>query len=206
LLSLDRSGTGICGSCTRTTTVLLAFGGKGFLVFRLLPRHRRLQSQTYGAPAAALLFIFLLFLFGRGHNEPVGGFVAGLVAGAAWILDALAHDTAQARRAQHVQPQCLTGWGRLAALTGDLIGLLLGQPFLTGEWIKLELPGFGAIDLGTPLLFDLGVGWASVAGVAGAGPGSGAGRGDGGGRQGLRRRGEPRTAAGEGRALGNPLA
>jgi len=111
-----------------------------------------------------LLFLFSLFLLGRGHNEPGGGFVAGLVAGAAWILDALANDTAQARRALHVQPQCLIGWGLLAALTSGWIGLVLGQPFLTGQWIKLKLPGVGAFDLGTPLLFDLGV-YLAVLGV-----------------------------------------
>jgi len=112
----------------------------------------------------ARLLLPLLFLFGRGHNEPGGGFVAGLVAGAAWILDALANDTAQARRALHVQPQSLIGWGRLAAQTSGWIGLVLGQPFLPGQWIKLRVPGFGAFDLGTPLLFDLGV-YLAVLGV-----------------------------------------
>jgi len=111
-----------------------------------------------------LLFMFSLFLLDRAHNEPGGGFVAGLVAGAAWILDALATDTAQARRALHVQPQSLIGWGRLAAQTSGWIGLVLGQPFLPGQWIKLRVPGFGAFDLGTPLLFDLGV-YLAVLGV-----------------------------------------
>lgn len=111
-----------------------------------------------------LLFMFSLFLFARGHNEPGGGFVAGLVAGAAWVLYALATDAAQARRALRVQPQSLIGWGLLAALTSGLIGLVLGHPFLTGQWIKLDLPGFGAFELGTPLLFDLGV-YLTVLGV-----------------------------------------
>jgi len=111
-----------------------------------------------------LLFMFSLFLFARGHNEPGGGFVAGLVAGAAWVLYALAADTVQARRALRVQPQSLIGWGLLAALASGSIGLLLGQPFLTGQWIMVDLPGFGALELGTPLLFDLGV-YLTVLGV-----------------------------------------
>lgn len=120
--------------------------------------------QTTARLLLPLLFMFSLFLFARGHNEPGGGFVAGLVAGAAWVLYALATGTAQARRALHVQPQSLIGWGLLAALTSGSIGLALGQPFLTGQWIQLELPGFGAFELGTPLLFDLGV-YLTVLGV-----------------------------------------
>jgi multicomponent Na+:H+ antiporter subunit B len=41
---------------------------------------------------------------------------------------------------------------------------VLGQPFLTGQWIKPDLPGSGALELGTPLLFDLGV-YLAVLGV-----------------------------------------
>lgn len=57
-----------------------------------------------------LLLMFSVFLFGRGHNEPGGGFVAGLVAAAAWILYSLASDTSQARRALRFEPQSLIGW------------------------------------------------------------------------------------------------
>jgi multicomponent Na+:H+ antiporter subunit B len=144
------------GSLTRTTTVLLAIGGKAFLSSGVL-RDIAVSNHRHTARLLPLLFMFSQFLLGRGHNDPGGGFVAGLVAGAAWIQDALATDTAQARRALHVQLQSLIGWRGLAAQTSGWIGLVLGQPFLTGQWIRLELPGFGAFDLGTPLLLDLGV-------------------------------------------------
>jgi L-alanine-DL-glutamate epimerase-like enolase superfamily enzyme len=39
-----------------------------------------------------LLILFSIFLLFRGHNEPGGGFVAGLVAAAAFALYALAAD------------------------------------------------------------------------------------------------------------------
>lgn len=104
-----------------------------------------------------LLLMFSLFLFVRGHNEPGGGFVAGLVAAVAWVLYALATDTTQASRALRLQPRSLIGWGLLAALGSGLPGLLLGQPFLTAQWIEVSLPGGGYLELGTPLLFDLGV-------------------------------------------------
>jgi len=111
-----------------------------------------------------LLLMFSVFLFGRGHNEPGGGFVAGLVAAAAWILYSLASDTSQARRALRFEPQSLIGWGLMAAFLSGAIGLLAGQPFLTGQWITLSVPMIGEIELGTPLLFDLGV-YLAVVGV-----------------------------------------
>lgn len=125
---------------------------------------REIAVSNHRHTPRLLLFMFSLFLLGRGHNDPGGGFVAGLVARAAWIQDAPATDTARARRALHVQLQCLIGWGLLAALTSGWIGLVLGQPFLTGQGVKLKLPGVGAFDLGTPLLFDLGV-YLAVLGV-----------------------------------------
>ncbi|HMN02746.1 MAG TPA: MnhB domain-containing protein, partial [Geobacter anodireducens] len=51
-----------------------------------------------------LLLLFSLFLLLRGHNEPGGGFVGGLVAAAAFALHALAHGVAAARRVLRVEP------------------------------------------------------------------------------------------------------
>lgn len=111
-----------------------------------------------------LLLMFSVFLFGRGHNEPGGGFVAGLVAAAAWVLYSLATDIAQARRALRLDPRVLIGWGLMAAFASGAIGLMAGQPFLTGQWITVALPMIGELELGTPLLFDLGV-YLTVVGV-----------------------------------------
>ena len=111
-----------------------------------------------------LLLLFSIFLFLRGHNEPGGGFVAGLVAAAAWALYAVAHDAATARRALRVEPRLLIGAGLLAALLSGAVGLLARQPFLTGLWGYLDLGGIGRFELGTPLLFDLGV-YLTVLGV-----------------------------------------
>ena len=111
-----------------------------------------------------LLLMFSAFLFLRGHNEPGGGFVAGLVAAAAWVLYALATDPELAGRALRIEPRALIGWGLLAALLSGMFGLILGQPFLTAQWVEVPLPGGGLLELGTPLLFDLGV-YLTVIGV-----------------------------------------
>jgi multicomponent Na+:H+ antiporter subunit B len=104
-----------------------------------------------------LLLLFSLFVFLRGHNEPGGGFVAGLVAAAAWALFALAYSPATARRALRVEPRTLIGVGLLVALASGLPGLFGAGAYLTGRWGKISVPGLGTVDLGTPVLFDLGV-------------------------------------------------
>ena len=104
-----------------------------------------------------LLLLFSLFLLLRGHNEPGGGFAGGLVAGAAFTLLAIGTSVAVTRRALRREPRSLIGVGLLVAIAGCVAGPLSGAPVLTGRWIALPLPGGGTLDLGTPLLFDLGV-------------------------------------------------
>jgi multicomponent Na+:H+ antiporter subunit B len=103
-----------------------------------------------------LLVLFSIFLLLRGHNEPGGGFAGGLVASAAFILLAISRDPATARAALRVEPQALIGAGLLLAVGSGVVGLLLGLPLLTGVWWTVPL-GALSFDLGTPLLFDIGV-------------------------------------------------
>ncbi len=111
-----------------------------------------------------LLLMFSLFLLVRGHNQPGGGFTAGLVAAAAWGLYALAYDAQTARKALHIEPRVFIGLGLVAILISGIAGLLSHQPFLTGQWVHLNVGGVGRIEIGTPLLFDFGV-YLSVVGV-----------------------------------------
>lgn len=104
-----------------------------------------------------LLLLFSVFLLLRGHNEPGGGFAGGLVASAAFILLAISRDPAAARRALRVEPQILIGAGLLVAIAAGVLGLLFGDPLLTGQWLEIPLPGEGDLELGTPLMFDVGV-------------------------------------------------
>jgi len=104
-----------------------------------------------------LLVLFSIFLISRGHDEPGGGFAGGLVASAGFALYSLAYDARAARRILRVDPIQLAASGLLAALASGLIGWLAGAPFLTGVWLKVFLPGIGEVEVGTPLLFDVGV-------------------------------------------------
>jgi multisubunit Na+/H+ antiporter MnhB subunit len=98
-----------------------------------------------------LLLLFALFLLWRGHNEPGGGFVGGLVAAAAFSLYLIAYGVDHARRALIVRPGTLLGVGLLIALGSGIPAALRGQPFLKAQWIV------DPIHLGTPMLFDIGV-------------------------------------------------
>jgi Multisubunit Na+/H+ antiporter, MnhB subunit len=104
-----------------------------------------------------VMLLFSLFLLLRGHNEPGGGFVGGLVGGSAFVLYAIAFDVGSARRALHIDPRLLIGVGLLAAALSGILSVMRGLPFMTGLWGKWTLPGGMVLELGTPLLFDIGV-------------------------------------------------
>jgi multicomponent Na+:H+ antiporter subunit B len=103
-----------------------------------------------------LLLMFALFLLLRGHNAPGGGFVAGLVVAAAFVLYVIAAGIAASRRALLVDPSTLLSVGLLIALTSGVIAILHGRPFMTAAWVTLATRPFSVV-IGTPLLFDMGV-------------------------------------------------
>lgn len=109
-----------------------------------------------------LLLLFSIFLLLRGHNLPGGGFVGGLVAAGAFVLQALADGFAESRRRLRLPARVIMGIGLLVAITSGIFGMFHGYPFLTGIWTAEPLPLLG--KLGTPLMFDLGV-YLTVLGV-----------------------------------------
>src|SRR5688572_96208 len=102
-----------------------------------------------------ILLLLALWLFWRGHNEPGGGFIAGLAAAAAFQLQILSRGDAYVRSLVGPYLQPMTGIGLLATSTAALFGLLQGS-FLKGIWLNWQV-GPLKIELGTPQLFDLGV-------------------------------------------------
>ena len=110
-----------------------------------------------------LLILFAVFELWRGHNAPGGGFVAGLVVAMAVVLHVLSFGIPASRRVIVVDPGRLLGIGLLVALVSGLPALAQGRPFMSAVWGTLPI-GAGGLDLGTPLLFDVGV-FLSVIGV-----------------------------------------
>jgi len=105
-----------------------------------------------------LMLLFSVYMLLRGHNEPGGGFIGGLIAAIGFALYAIAHGTAKARQALRFDPRAIamTGLG-LAALAG-LGAALVGDPPLTGQWWFFAADGSGkGLSVSTVLMFDLGV-------------------------------------------------
>ncbi len=112
--------------------------------------------QTATRVLMPILLLFAVFLLLRGHNEPGGGFVAGLVVAASFVLYAMAFGVDAGRRALLVDPATLLACGLLVALASGVPAVLGGQPFMTAQWTTVGA-GAAVIDVGTPLVFDIGV-------------------------------------------------
>jgi len=97
------------------------------------------------------------FLFLRGHNEPGGGFIAGLVTGVALILQYIAEGGATTRLRLPWDKLGLIGAGVLIAVFTGMGSWLFGYPFLTSTYTYVTLPLVGRFELASALFFDLGV-------------------------------------------------
>jgi multicomponent Na+:H+ antiporter subunit B len=111
-----------------------------------------------------LQLMFSLFLLLRGHDEPGGGFIGGLVAASAFVLYAFAFGSTATRRILRVDPRDLLSAGLLFALASTIPAFLAGQSMLTAHWWELPLPGDAYMKLSTVLIFDIGV-YAAVLGT-----------------------------------------
>lgn len=112
-----------------------------------------------------LALVAAVYLFLRGHNQPGGGFVAGLVISIALLIQYMASgwEWAQARR--RLDEQALIAWGVLAAALTGLGAFAAGLPFLTSGFDYFHLPLIGEFELATAMLFDMGVTLAVVGAV-----------------------------------------
>ncbi|MEX0772826.1 MAG: Na+/H+ antiporter subunit B [Balneolales bacterium] len=117
---------------------------------------KSLILKTVSVLLFALLLLISIFLFVRGHNEPGGGFIGGLVGAGAFVLFIIAYGPADARRVLRFDPKSLMGWGLFFAAVSGIISLLFGSSYLTGLWLTPVVFG-NELHLGTPLIFDMGV-------------------------------------------------
>ena len=99
-------------------------------------------------PIALLIAAFVLF---AGHNQPGGGFAAGLLLGAVIVLRTIA-GLQQPRHAV-----------LFLAVGGIIVGfeaiapMLWGEPLLDQVVLSWEVPVLGKVKTGSALVFDLGV-------------------------------------------------
>lgn len=105
-------------------------------------------------PIAAVIGVYL---FMRGHNEPGGGFVAGLVLSTAFILQYIVSGTQWVEANISLRPVRWIAMGLLMATFTGLGALFFGYPFLTTHTAHLNLPLLGEIHVASALFYDIGV-------------------------------------------------
>ncbi|NWC58587.1 monovalent cation/H+ antiporter subunit A [Pseudomonas sp. Y39-6] len=103
----------------------------------------------------ALVVSFYLFM--RGHNQPGGGFVAGLVMSVAFILQYMVAGTQWVEAQMSLRPMRWMGFGLFSATLTGLGALFAGYPFLTTHTWHLSVPVLGDIHIASALFFDVGV-------------------------------------------------
>ena len=109
------------------------------------------------------------YLFLRGHNQPGGGFVAGLVTAIALLVQYMAggRDAVPCGGRGMVAPRPVAAgdegfdrWIAAGMFTAILTGLgatVIGFPFLTSAYAYLDLPLLGKVPLASAMFFDAGV-------------------------------------------------
>ncbi len=99
-------------------------------------------------PLALVVGAYLLF---AGHNNPGGGFAAGLVFGAVVSL----RTVAGLQRPNHAQ--ALLAGGLFLVVAVAVLPLLGGADLLDQQVVTVELPVLGKVKSGSALPFDIGV-------------------------------------------------
>ena len=112
--------------------------------------------RTAAPLIVATMLVFSFYICLRGHNEPGGGFIGGLIGAASIAVFGMASGVPAVRRALKVDPLALAGFGVLLAGFAGLMSLFIDAPFLTAIWLYLDM-GETVVPLSTPLFFDIGV-------------------------------------------------
>jgi multicomponent K+:H+ antiporter subunit A len=105
-------------------------------------------------PLALLVAVFILL---RGHNQPGGGFIAGLITAVALIVQYLANGTHWTHQRMPSDSHPLIAWGLAIAAGTGLASWWFGAPFLTSTYGHVHWPVVGDFELASAMAFDLGV-------------------------------------------------
>ena len=112
--------------------------------------------RTIAPTLAAIMVVFSVFVLLRGHNEPGGGFIGGLIAASAIAIYGIGASVTEVRKAIIVDPLAIAGLGVVLAGGSGLVSAFLDVPFMTSQWLTFEFAE-SEVALSTPMFFDIGV-------------------------------------------------
>ena len=105
------------------------------------------------------------YIFWRGHNEPGGGFIAGLIVSIGVVMQYMASGYAWTSARLRYPYHDIIGAGVLIAGLTGIGSWFFAKPFLTSDFTYVRIPPFEKFELATAALFDLGVFLAVVGAV-----------------------------------------
>ncbi|WP_298752084.1 Na+/H+ antiporter subunit A [uncultured Serinicoccus sp.] len=150
----DRAGMR-AGTSETTGAILPSRRITGILA--LDPERRSVILEVVTRLVFHTILLWSVYLLLSGHNQPGGGFAAGIVAGLALCLRYLGGRGYELRAALPVMPAVLLGSGLFIAAGSAVIPMLFGSPALRTWDAYLTIPLVGEVHLVTSLLFDIGV-------------------------------------------------
>jgi len=98
-----------------------------------------------------------VYIFLRGHNEPGGGFIAGLVVAIALLMQYMASGFAWSQERKTFDYHGMISVGVLFALLTGVASWFFGAPFLTSTNEYVTVPPLSKVHLASAIPFDLGV-------------------------------------------------
>ncbi len=113
--------------------------------------------ETSVAAVFHTVLLFSVFLLFAGHNAPGGGFVGGLVAGAAFVLRYVRGGSEEVDRTTPLRSEALVGIGLVVAVGTGVASWLGGAQYLESAKVSLDVPLLGTVKATSSLVFDIGV-------------------------------------------------
>ena len=123
----------------------------------LSPERRSIIFEVITRLVFHTIVVFSIYLLFSGHNNPGGGFAAGLVTGLALMVRYLAGGRYELDEAAPVDAGALMGMGLFVATGSGLAPLAFGGAVLQSALVDLHLPVLGEVHLVTSVFFDVGV-------------------------------------------------
>lgn len=113
--------------------------------------------QTTTKLLVFVIFTFSVYVLFTGHHNPGGGFIGGLITSSAIVLLYMAFDAQTVREIIPMDFKLIGVVGVLLAVGTATSSMFFGDAFLTGAHIEADLPIIGEIEIGSALIFDIGV-------------------------------------------------